>query len=100
MKENLLSREVKEDKKGIFFFYGGYRFRPVKKTLAHFGVSIDFESPFRRPDACVKVFVNGSGEIWRQTSAPTEYSIHYGKTIRLSDALFPYSGLLSRMRIG
>jgi hypothetical protein len=95
----LLSRKVKEDRKGIFF-YGGYRFRPMKKTLIHSGSMVDFESPFRRPDAFVKVFVDGLAETWRQTLVPTKHSIHYGKTIRLSDTHFPYSGLLSRMRIG
>jgi len=83
MKEKLLSREVKQDKKGIYFSYGGYRFRPFKKTLSYPGFVIEFESPFHRMDAFVKVFVNGRREIWKQTLAPTEYSIHRGKTIRL-----------------
>jgi hypothetical protein len=81
---SLLSRVVKQDKKGIYFSYGGYRFRPTKNTLANLGSMIMFESPFRRTDDIVNVIVMGQREIWKQTLVLSEYRTHHGKTFQFT----------------
>ncbi len=73
--DNLLGREVHEDFKGFFVYFGGFRFRPKKgfKTRAVLGEQIMLNpEPYNRPitrytftrNHIGHVFIHGQRETW------------------------------------
>jgi hypothetical protein len=85
MKDNLLSREVKRNSKGLFIFYGGWRYHPFKLSRAKLGIRVTLESPFRRKDEFAIVRVKGRRETWRQRGKPKNEVPFFSKRIRLTD---------------
>jgi len=72
LKNNFLTREVKEDKNGPFVHYGGYRLRPYVKTSfvksQLVSMTMAFEGEFDRLPA-MKVFADiNRYELWISNS--------------------------------
>jgi hypothetical protein len=85
MKDNLLAREVKRDSKGLFIFYGGWRYHPSKSSWITMGMRVTLESPFRRNDEFAFVWVKGRKEVWMQRGKPKNEVPFFSKRIRLTD---------------
>lgn len=84
MNATLLSRVVRLSKKGLFVFYGGWRYRPQTKTLAKEGDIIILESPFGRYDEFAIVYIEGKKEVWKQTTKLAEHKRGRQKRIRFT----------------
>lgn len=85
MNDSLLSRQVKSDKKGLFIFYGGWRFYPSRGTRTNLGAWILLESPFYREDDKAIVRIGNRRETWRQRGIPKNEVPFFSKRIRLTD---------------
>ena len=85
MANHFLFREVKTDKRGLFVYYGGWRYHPQGKTRANLGVQVKLESPFRRSDTFAVVHVSGHKEVWRQVGKPNNEVPFFSKRIRGTD---------------
>jgi hypothetical protein len=82
MADNLLTREVKSSKRGLFVYFGGWRYHPQKRTRAVLGQEIRLESPFHCSDAFAVVHVGGRKEVWRQVGEPNNPVPFFKKRIR------------------
>lgn len=85
MADNLLTREVKFSKKGLFVYFGGWRYHPQKKKHATLGMEVRLESPFRLQGPYAVVHIGGHKEVWRQRGEPKNEKPFFSKQIRLTD---------------